>query len=242
MSSPSRPRLLIVQPMADDGPAYLAHWLQQSGLPFDLASVAAGDEVPASAEPYDAIAMLGGAMSVNDELPFLHRAEALLRDAVARGRPVLGHCLGGQMLAKALGAPTTDNPVPEFGWTHITPTGTPLAQNWFGRGTPLPVYQWHFQTFALPEGATLLAGNAACPHQAFGFGPHLGMQFHIEVDDEKLNRWCSEAPQDGDPLRQHATVQGEAAMRADTTRFLADSQRMAAHIYARWLALAGFET
>ncbi|OYT88960.1 MAG: GMP synthase [Burkholderiales bacterium PBB6] len=237
------PAVLIVQPMADDGPAFLTTWLQEQGIAFQLVRVFAGDTVPRSAAGWRGVVMLGGAMSVNDDLPFLHDAEALLRDAVHRCVPVLGHCLGGQMLARALGAATTDNPVPEVGWAHIDLADQALARDWLGdvaSGTaePLPVFQWHYQTFALPAGATLLASNAACAHQAFAFGPHLGMQFHIEVDAEKLNRWCAEAPASALADAHHASVQDEARMRADTHRLLASSQATARRIYARWWSLA----
>jgi GMP synthase-like glutamine amidotransferase len=235
-------RLLILQPVADDGPAQLATWLATHGLAARVVDVAAGDAVPTDAAAWDAIAMLGGPMSVNDDLPWLRDAEALLRDAVARGVPVLGHCLGGQMLARALGAPNTDNPVPEIGWVAIDTVDTPLARAWFGdaaRVAPtVHVYQWHFQTFALPAGATRLAGNARCANQAYAIGPHLGMQFHIEVDAEKLDRWCAEAAPAGSPLLAHASVQDEPTMRADTARWLAQSQVVAGRIYTRWIALA----
>jgi GMP synthase-like glutamine amidotransferase len=188
---------------------------------------------------------------------------------VARQVPVIGHCLGGQMLAKALGAEVTRNPQPEIGWSRVelvrSADALALAHAWFGApdaipppgvtadvdvaaidaGGPahdtsaLPVYQWHNETFALPPGAKLLAHNAACAHQAFAIGPHLGMQFHIEVDATKLDRWCGEAPAPGSELAAFGTVQTEAPMRADTARLLAKSQRMASHIYSRWLALAG---
>jgi GMP synthase (glutamine-hydrolysing) len=231
-------RLLILQPIADDGPAFLANWLATHGLSARVIDIAAGDAVPTDAAAWDAIAMLGGPMSVNDALPWLRDAEALLRDAVARGVPVLGHCLGGQMLARALGAPTTDNPVPEIGGATGEPVDTPLAREWFGDTSALHAFQWHFQTFALPAGATRLAGNVACTHQAFAFGPHLGMQFHIEVDADKLDRWCAEAAPAGSPLLAHASVQDEPTMRADTAHWLAQSQRVAASIYTRWIALA----
>lgn len=233
------PRVLIVQPLLDDGPAFLATWLRERGVPFDVCSVQAGDTVPVQAARWQAVAMLGGTMSVNDDLPFLHSAAALLRDAVARGVPVLGHCLGGQMLAKVLGARVTDNPVPEIGWSRIEHLPGEQAQQWLGDAATLRVYQWHQQTFSLPPGATQVARNAACENQAFAFGPHLGMQFHVEVDAEKLDRWCREAPRPGDPRLAHASVQHEAAMRADTARHLAQSQATAARLYARWLALAG---
>jgi len=233
------PRVLIVQTETQDSPAFLATWLAAQGVPFALRNAELGHEVPSDAAGWQAIAMLGGPMSVHDDLPFLPCAHALLHSAVRLGVPVLGHCLGGQMLAKVLGAPVSDNPVPEIGWSHIQRHDHPLARAWLGDASELPVFQWHFQTFGLPAGATLLAGNAACLHQAFALGPHLGMQFHIEVDAEKLGRWCAEAPAAGDALTRFASVQTPDAMRADTTRHLSASQATAARMYTRWLTLAG---
>ncbi|MEP6505045.1 MAG: type 1 glutamine amidotransferase [Betaproteobacteria bacterium] len=235
--SPPPPRVLILQPCDEDGPAFLGAWLQRAGVPFEVCRVESGDVVPVSAEPWDAIAMLGGTMSVNDDLPFLARAEALMRDAIMRDRPVIGHCLGGQMLARALGARTADHPEPEIGWGRIEPTAHALAAAWLGTSAALPVYQWHHQSFALPVGAVRLARSAACANQAFAYGPHLGMQFHVEVDAEKLSRWHREAPAEGAALLHHAGVQDEATMRRDSRRLLADSQRLAARIYTRWLSL-----
>jgi GMP synthase (glutamine-hydrolysing) len=229
-------RVFILQPVRDDGPCFLATFLREQGIAFQTACAEDGDAIPRSAAAYDAVAMLGGPMSVNDALPFLRDAAVLLRDAVDRDVPVLGHCLGGQMLARVLGAAVTDNPQPEIGWTRIVRHDHPLARAWLGDAPELAVYQWHSQTFALPERATRLASNDVCANQVFAIGPHLGMQFHIEVDAAKLGRWCSEAPQSAAP--RTPGVQTEGAMRLDTQRWLASSQRTAARIYARWLALA----
>ena len=230
--------VLVLQPQTQDGPAHLARVLQARRQPWQLCAVEAGDEVPLEASAYAGVAMLGGTMSVNDPLPWLARAEALLKSAVRLGVPVLGHCLGGQMLARALGSAVVDHPVPEIGWSRIERQDHALAEAWLGPAHELPVFQWHQQRFELPEGATLLASNAACRHQAFAIGPHLGMQFHIEVDAEKLGRWVHDAPAPGDPLLRHASVQTAAQMQADTRRWLAASQATAEHIYRRWLRLA----
>jgi GMP synthase-like glutamine amidotransferase len=128
--------------------------------------------------------------------------------------------------------------VPEIGWSTITRHDGDEARAWLGDAPQLAVYQWHEQTFGLPQGAQWLASNAACAHQAFSHGPHLAMQFHIEVDAEKLDRWSREAPRAGDARLAHPSVQDEAAMRASTARHLRDSQATAARIYTRWLALA----
>lgn len=230
--------VLILQPQTNDGPSWLATFLHARAQPVVLCDVEAGDTVPTEAGAFSAVAMLGGAMSVNDPLPWLARALQLLRSAVDQGVPVLGHCLGGQLLARALGAAVRDNPVPEIGWSTVLRCEHPLARAWLGEAATLPVYQWHGQTFDLPPGATLLARNAACAHQAFAFGPHLGLQFHIEVDAAKLAAWEADAPPPGDPLLRHSSVQTAEAMRADTARHLASSQATASRLYTRWLALA----
>jgi len=230
--------VLVLQPQLNDGPATLGTWLRAQGIAWTLCSVEAGDMVPVDASAYAALALLGGSMSANDDLHFLQRTRQLLRSALALGVPVLGHCLGGQLLAQALGAAVTDNPVPEIGWSTLQRCEHPLAIQLLGEATTLPAYQWHAQTFALPSGATLLAGNTACAHQAFAHGPHIGLQCHIEVDAEKLGRWLADVPPAGDPLRRHASVQGPEAMQADTARHLAQSQATAARLYRHWWAQA----
>jgi GMP synthase-like glutamine amidotransferase len=228
--------VLVLQPQLNDGPSYLATWLREAGVAFELCCVEAGHAVPVDASPYAAVAMLGGAMSVNDDLPWLGQAEQLLRSAVALHRPVLGHCLGGQMLAKALGAAVSDNAQPEVGWTAITRHDNALARDWLGEADELTVFQWHTQTFALPAGATWLASNAACAHQAFACGPHLGMQFHTEVDAEKLQRWEADAADTALPHQPH--VQSREQMHQGTALHLRQSLATAHRIYTHWWALA----
>jgi GMP synthase-like glutamine amidotransferase len=231
-------RVLVVQPEYQDGPAYLATWLARAGVAAKLCVVERGDPVPTCAQPWQAIAVLGGPMSVNDPLPFLPRTRALLRDAVARGVPVIGHCLGGQLLAQALGATVDDNPVPEIGWLPVQRSPHPLALAWFGPAEGFTPFHWHFQRFGLPPGATLLASSPGCAHQAFGWGPHLGLQCHIEVDAEKLSRWADEAPALGSALAAWPSVQTPQALRQATARHLGASQALAARLYQRWLGLA----
>lgn len=231
--------VLIVQPDPGDGPAYLASWLSGRGQGFELRQVHLNHAIPTHALEWSAIAILGGPMSVNDDLAFLRASEALVQDALTHAVPVLGHCLGGQLLAKVLGAAVTDNPEPEIGWSLIKPEASVACEFWLGDALePLPVYQWHYQTFALPRGASLLAGNAVCANQVFCYGPHLGMQFHIEVDAPKLAQWATELPPPGDARYRYASVQNPEQMRADTGRWLAQSQALARQIYSRWLCLA----
>jgi GMP synthase (glutamine-hydrolysing) len=227
--------VLIVQHQSGDGPAYLGCWLAARGLPFDLVNAEAGQSCPATLAGYGAVAILGGEMSANDELPYLRHAERLVRQAVALDLPTLGHCLGGQLMARALGARVVESPAPEIGWQPLFVTGDAAALDWFGPAAGQVVFQWHFDAFELPAGARRLASSPACPNQAFALGPHLAMQFHVELDAEKLNRWLSEPGERYRLARRHSSVQGPAEMRRGAARYLAVQQALADHIYARWI-------
>ena len=156
----------------------------------------------------------------------------------ALGMPVLGHCLGGQLLARALGGHVATLPEPEIGWWPIVVAHSAEAQDWLGPPGAAMVYQWHYDSFvALPPGAQVLAGSAVCAHQAFGLRQHLGMQFHIEITPAKVDDWLDHPGEGYAPAlaRCPHSVQSEPDMRAATALHLAGSQAMARHIYTRWL-------
>lgn len=229
--------VLILQHLNGDGPAYLQCWLRREGVPFELRNSEAGEVFPEHTDGHSALAVLGGEMSANDALPSLRRAEVLILDAMARGRPVIGHCLGGQLMARALGARIVRSPAPEIGWHGITLQPAEATRHWFGDAAAPTVFQWHEEAFELPTGATPLASSDACPHQAFTVGPHLALQFHVELDEEKLRRWAAlDTPQFRALQQRHASVQGGAAMCTDLPRRLLQQQALADRIYARWLA------
>ncbi len=214
--------VLILQHLNGDGPAYLRTWLEREGRPFSIFNTEAGQAFPQRMADYSALAVLGGEMSANDPLPALREAERLIRDAVATNVPVLGHCLGGQLMARALGARVAESPRPEIGWHRIRIRKVTDSSVWFGEAAEQLVFQWHYDAFELPRGAQWLAESAACPHQAFALGPHLAMQFHVELDEPKLHAWASSQP----------ALLEQAAPR------LKDQQALADKLYARWLIAA----
>ena len=234
--------VLILQHLHGDGPAHLGIWLRQHGSPHVVHNTEAGDAFPQDMAPYGALAVLGGEWSANDARPSLRHAEALILDAMARGRPVIGHCLGGQLMARALGAAVTEALAPEIGWQLLEVGHSALARRWLGAAGPRLAFQWHYEAFGLPAGAERLAASAACPNEAFAIGPHLALQFHLEIDAEKLQRWCRvpdprfEATVGSAP----PTVQGVTAMLRDAALRLAQHQQWADHVYAQWLASAGW--
>lgn len=235
--STERP-VLILQNLTPDGPGYLATWLAQQRIPFETFDAQAGQACPASIAGYRALALLGGEMSANDDLPSLRQAERLILQAMNADLPVIGHCLGGQLMARTLGARVAASPAPEIGWQPMRVIDSAAARAWFGDPGERVVYQWHQESFELPAGAEPLASSAACPHQAFAIGPHLALQFHVELDAHKLALWSASV----DPTflrlqREHDSVQGGAVMRAQATTALPAQQQLADRLYRRWLGL-----
>lgn len=232
--------VLILQNLTPDGPGYLGTWLAAQGIAFDVFNNEAGDAYPWSIGGYRALALMGGEMSANDDLPSLRQAEQLILQAIDADIPVIGHCLGGQLMARALGAKVVASPKPEIGWQALQVADAPAARAWFGEPGERSVYHWHGESFDLPDGAELLASNAACPHQAFAIGRHLAMQFHVELDATKLAAWSASIDptflrlQDEHP----ASVQTGTAMRSQASIALPAQQRLADRLYRRWLGIA----
>ena len=230
--------VLVLQHLSADGPAYLATWLQRHGRPFEVFNSELGQEFPADIRGYGALAVLGGEMSANDPLPSLRAAERLILDAMDADVPVLGHCLGGQLMARALGAAVVDSPSPEIGWHTVQLLPHADTPHWFGDAGEAVVFQWHYDAFDLPTGARPLARSDACPYQAFSVGPHLAMQFHVELDEAKLAAWTAAHDERFFAAAAVPTVQSTAAMRASMAPHLEPQQRLADRIYTRWLRLA----
>ncbi|MEO7143205.1 MAG: gamma-glutamyl-gamma-aminobutyrate hydrolase family protein [Bryobacteraceae bacterium] len=175
-------------------------------------------DAPESAPALDGVQgliFMGGPMSANDDLPYIHTEMTLIQEAAARGIPVLGVCLGAQLIAKALGARVYRNPQKEIGWFPIEWTGATRRDPLFtGFVEPETVFHWHGETFDLPEGAAWLASSAACRHQAFRAGENIyGLQFHVEATPEMIADWCGQDSNCGDvreltaPIDPHAHAQ-----------------------------------
>lgn len=179
-------RAVILQHHPIEGPGSLTPWLATHATSSQIVKLYAGEECPAP-ETVDLLLILGGPMSVNDEgeFPWLRKEKAFIRQVIASNRPVLGICLGSQLIASALGAEVRANRYKEIGWLPIEGlVNSPLS---------LPsttVFQWHGDTFDLPVGATLLARSEACTHQAFLYQEKvLALQFHLESTPELVQRF-----------------------------------------------------
>jgi Glutamine amidotransferase class-I len=125
-------QVLVLQHLPDDGPGYLGRWLDFQKISWHVFCADAGEAYPASVGDYRAMAVLGGEWSANDERPSLRHAEALIREADALGIPIIGHCLGGQLMARAFGGKVERAAQPEIGWMPLQTTGSEAARYWFG--------------------------------------------------------------------------------------------------------------
>jgi len=160
----------------------------------------------------DLLIVMGGPMSVNDEteLPWLRDEKQFIREAVQSGLPVLGVCLGSQLIASALGARVYRNAQKEIGWFPVEAVPTNADVFHFPEG--FQAFHWHGETFDLPSGAVWLARSAACANQAFQVGRRtLGLQFHLEVTPEAVRTFVGNC---GDELQPAPYIQSAAALTA----------------------------
>ncbi len=230
--------VLILQHQLPENAAYLTTWLDRHCIVYTVVNAGAGEDFPASIEPYSALAVMGGGMSANDQLLSNRQAEILILQSVRANIPVIGHCLGGQLMSRALGGIITASPKPEIGWQPIEYRNTPLVAEWFGAEPTPTVIHWHYESFSVPAGATLLASSAACPNQAWTMGPHLAMQFHIEITEHKINSWVSdEDPQWIQACENFETVQDKIEILAGIPFHLQRHQATADAIYKKWLSI-----
>ena len=228
----------IFRHKAVEGPAYFATYLQSRQIPYVVIRIDAGDPVPSEVTTYAGLCFMGGPMSVNDDLPWLPPVLALIRDAVARDVPVIGHCLGGQLIAKALGAAVTRNPVKEIGWGTVDVLDDAQARHWLGEDLrDFLSYHWHGETFAIPDGATRIMSSEWCANQAFVMGKHFAMQCHVEMTADMIRSWCREWAAEVKALAARVpSVQTPAEMEEGIAEKLRALNAVADRIYGRWVS------
>ncbi len=220
-----------------EGPGYFAIFLEQQGIPWELIAIDEGAAVPATVDGYSGLCFMGGPMSVNDPLPWIESVCTLIRDAVAKNVPVIGHCLGGQLMSKALGGQITKNPVKEIGWGEAAGEDNAVARSWLGAysGQAGTVFQWHGETFSTPPGATRLFANDYCANQMFALGPHLGMQCHVEMTPEMIATWCGQWADEAIAVAAHPCVQMPEQMLADIAGKLPVMRQLSEQLYSVWI-------
>lgn len=175
-----------------EGPGLIADMMEGRGMPYKTVEVFR-EGVPLSVAGFSGLVSMGGPMSVCDNIEEIEKEKLLISEAVQRKMPVLGICLGAQILASALGAQIHRGSEPEIGWGEVNLTGNGLLDTLFaGVETPLQVLHWHGDTFDLPESAVHLASSGRYEQQAFRMGySAYGFQFHLEIDEEMVRDWVT---------------------------------------------------
>jgi GMP synthase-like glutamine amidotransferase len=217
-----------------EGPGYFATYLERCGLPWRIIPIDAGACVPEDASQFSGIAFMGGPMSVNDSLPWIDPVLRLIRHSFDRDVPVIGHCLGGQLMAKALGAAVTCSAYKEIGWGEVAVAVRPEARRWFGPVGRFTTFHWHGETFAVPAGAVPVLSSTLCEHQAFVLDKHLALQCHVEMTAELVASWCRSGA-DEISASPGPGVQPPCEIERDMDRRLARLHRVADCLYARWV-------
>jgi GMP synthase-like glutamine amidotransferase len=160
-----------------------------------------------------------------------------MRDAVRRGVPVIGHCLGGQMLARAAGGEVRANPVKEIGWNPVRVEDTALARRWFGDDlAEFTTFQWHGETFTIPPGGERILTGRHCANQAYVIGDrHLGLQCHVEMTPEMIASWIGSGRSEIEANLASPAVQPVERITGEMRERLPVLSSYADRLYARWI-------
>jgi GMP synthase-like glutamine amidotransferase len=228
--------LLVLQHISCEPPAAFEDELRSRGLDVTRVELDEGQRLPDWRE-FPAIVVMGGPMGAYDEAdhPWLVDEKRLLREAVEADVPVWGVCLGAQLLAAALGARVYRGEQPEVGVLAVELTSAAADDPVF-RDAPksFPTLQWHGDSFDLPDGATLLAGSPAYPHQAFRVGRSYGLQFHLEVALELATEW-GEVPAYAQSLESTLGPGALERLLAEVAEHVDETVPLARGIFGRWL-------
>lgn len=217
-----------------EGPGYFAEVLDNYNIPYELICIDKGEIPPPDISDVSALVFMGGPMSVNDDLPWINQELAIIRKAVSENLPVLGHCLGGQLISKALGGIITANPVKEIGWLPVQKINNTVSNEWltnFSDNTKL--FHWHGETFSIPDGATAILKSQHCAHQGFVIGNTLALQCHIEMTTSMVAEWA-ELYKD-ELAKPSETIQSPEDMVTGLDEKIDELQQVADSLYQRWL-------
>jgi len=183
----------IFRHVACEGPGLLAELLEQQHLAFEIISIDEGQLVPDSLSNVSGLVFLGGPMSANDDVAWIKAEMDLIKKAHLKNIPMLGFCLGSQLICKALGGEVfKGGEGQEIGWHAVNPVPGSVAQSWLGdMSEEIELFHWHGETYCLPKKATLIMSSKAYKNQAYVIGNTLGLQCHVEVSADMVREWSA---------------------------------------------------
>lgn len=222
--------ILIFRHVDCEGPGYLLDVFEENNIDHKMIYIDQSVPVPTDLSGISGMVFMGGGMSVNDTLPWIDDELRLIKDAFSRDIPILGHCLGGQLMAKALGAEIYPNTVTEIGWFGVELIESGLSENY---PNDFDAFHWHGETFSLPVDSTLLYANKHCSHQGFAYDKSIALQFHIEMNKVMVEEWSSrfyeQLSRPSDSIQSSEEINHRIESKIDALHKAADK------IYMHWL-------
>lgn len=238
------PRLLVCQHVPHEILGTLNPLLKSAGFRIRYINFGRHPDAQPSLEGYQGLVVLGGPMSVNDTAEHRHLGTEmrLIEQALEKELPILGICLGAQLIAKTLGAEVYPNEEKEIGWYDIAPTkhaeGDPLVGHFEAREK---IFQWHGDTFDLPRGALHLAASSLCEQQAFRYGDKVyALQFHLEVDQPMIERWLN-VPSNKEEIENLVGQIDAETIRRETPTYIEKLEDLSSRTFGEFIKLFGFE-
>jgi GMP synthase (glutamine-hydrolysing) len=229
-------KVLALQHMACEGMCGMEKALKDKGIGCEYVLLHEGAEIPKDTSGYAGIIILGGPMNVyqEKEYPFLRDENTFIKKMLAEEKPVLGICLGAQLIAKAAGAKVLIGHRKELGWYDLELTKEGAADPLF-KGFPkrFKAFQWHGDTFQIPKNAVKLASSEIFPNQAFRLGGAYAVQFHIEVTKETIDEWMAEYDEE---LRSLDYIDA-GKIRTDTRKYMDNLYALADRFYTNYLSI-----
>jgi GMP synthase-like glutamine amidotransferase len=227
--------VVIFRHALTEGAGYFGTFLNQQQIPWKMIRIDQGESLPDSIQDYSGVVLMGGPMSVNDDLPWIPPLLTLIHEAIDLDIPLLGHCLGGQLISKALGATVSSNSVKEIGWGEVSVHASNEARRWFGELTSFNSFHWHGETFSLPLATTHLLSSEHCRNQAYTFGKHLAFQCHIEMTVDMVKTWCAAGAEELAQAASSPGVQQAAEIQRDLYTRIAGLNSVAESVYTQWI-------
>ena len=235
-------KIIVCQHVAFEILGTLNPMLKSAGFRIRYVNFGRQPAARPSLDGYDGLVVLGGPMNVDDvgTYPHLETEVGLIGEALRREMPVLGICLGAQLIAKALGASVEANGEKEIGWYPLSITAEGTDDPFLGSfGESEHIFQWHGDTFDIPEGAVHLASSPDCRNQAFRYGTNVyGLQFHLEVDERLIKRWL-EVPIHLEELAQLEGRIDPERIREETPQYIGRTKELAERSFGGFIEILG---
>jgi GMP synthase (glutamine-hydrolysing) len=237
-------KLLVCQHVPHEILGTLNPLLKRAGFRIRYTNFARHPELQPQLDGYDGLVVLGGPMSAYEtaRFPYLLIELRLIEQAMRKELPVLGICLGAQLVAQTLGARVYPNREKEIGWYDISPTAEASADRLLGAlGETEKIFQWHGDTFDIPKSACHLAESELCANQAFRYGTNVyGFQFHLEVDERMIHHWLS-VPENQRELADLGGKIDRDRIRMETSEYIHRLEELSDCVFSEFIRLFGIE-